>query len=97
MKYYINIIRLFTIVMMMAGVILCQDLNIGLNILNTSQFSKSAFDNSVDLWSVTVTNITDQEKKYKIKFQLKDMLLTEPISTIGSFFLIETNFSNSTK
>ncbi len=77
MNYYKKILKYLIPIWIIVSVNFSQDLSIDLIILNTGEFSKIAFDNSADLWSVSITNTTNQEIKYKIKFQLKDLLLNQ--------------------
>ena len=77
MNYFKKILNYLLLVGILISINFSQELNIDLTILNTGEFSEIVFNNSADLWSVSITNTTNQEIKYKIKFQLKDLLLNQ--------------------
>ena len=70
MKYYKNRLKYFIPVWMLIGISICEDLNIDLTLLNTSQFNLTNWEILEELWYVNVQNTSSQRIDYYLEFTL---------------------------
>ena len=90
MNYYKKILNYLLSIGILVSINFCQDMSIDLILLNTGWFTYDSWSTVGNLWEINITNNTDEEKKYRIHFELKTDTNSElffsgttPIDSLG--------------
>ena len=70
MNYYKKILNYLLSIGILISINFSQDLSVDLILLNTGWFTYDSWSTVGNLWEINITNNTDEEKKYRIHFEL---------------------------
>ncbi|SVB82558.1 uncharacterized protein METZ01_LOCUS235412, partial [marine metagenome] len=70
MNYYKKILNYLLSIGILVSINFCQDMSIDLILLNTGWFTYDSWSTVGNLWEINITNNTDEEKRYRIHFEL---------------------------